>query len=532
MTGASEEARVRWKLLPPNVVLFGPPGVGKSRVGEELARRLGRGFVDTDREVSERAGKAITRIFAEDGEDTFRRLEREICEEVSARAGLVVACGGGSLLDPGLRQRMEATGSVICLRASDGELLNRLGDGKGRPLIAGGKAEDIQHLLAARRETYDAFPIQLDTTGIEIAAIAQEAAELVEKRECESRAVSQGAGYAVQSGWGVRSRLPERLADNGIQGPAAVLSDERVGKLYAQSLADQLAGPLVQVPDGERAKTLTILERVQGELVEAGLDRSGTVVAVGGGSVTDLGGLAAATFMRGIRWVAVPTTLLGMVDAAIGGKVGVDLPAGKNLVGAFHPPSLVVSDYEVLGTLPPEEWRNGMAELVKAAVIGDVELFRWLEEGAEGPTSAWIERAQAVKISVVEQDPQESGARAMLNAGHTVAHALESISEYALAHGHAVSLGLVAESGMAEAMGLAGRGWRNRLARVLERFGLPTASSGWDPGAVLRAMRVDKKARGGRPLFALPVEAGRVDYGVEVPEALILEAIDLLREER
>ncbi len=529
MASSERQPWERQKLLSPNLVLFGPPGVGKSQVSERLARRLHRPFVDTDRRVKERAGKPIERIFDDEGEDAFRRMERQVCFDLARRAGLVIACGGGALVDPSVRDALAATGTIVCLGASVEVLEARLGSGGGRPLIQDDAGRSVRQLLRARQIVYDSFSHQLDTTDLTLTEVVDRLEELVREQEAFERIVAQGHGYPVRMAWGALQQLPEWLMSAGLDGPLAIVSDDTVGPLHARGLAEQLGAPLIQVPTGEASKSLRVLERLGGDLLAAGVDRTGALIAVGGGVVTDLGGLAAATYMRGIPWVAVPTTLLGMVDAAIGGKVGVDLPAGKNLVGAFHPPMMVVADLGALETLPTAEWRNGMAELIKSAVIGDVQLFRWLEEGMEGPTSRWVARAQDVKIGLVEEDAEEQGSRAKLNAGHTVGHALEVCEDYRLAHGHAVSLGLVAESDMAERLGMAQAGWRERLAGTLGPYGLPTAGR-WDPERVVTAMGSDKKSLNGRPRFALPVEPGRVEYGVDVPRPMVRAAIQSLEE--
>ena len=241
-------------------------------------------------------------------------------------------------------------------------------------------------------------------------------------------------------------------------------------------------------------------------------------------------GFAAATFMRGVRWVNLPTTLLAMVDASIGGKVGVDLPQGKNLVGAFHPPSLVISDTDTLDTLPEKELRNGMAELFKAALIADPLLFEWLERENTRPTVRWIERALAVKIDIVNVDPFEHDVRAKLNLGHTVAHGLEAASEFGLSHGEAVAIGLVAEARMAEALGLAGAGLAARIEAVLTRLGLPTRFHKLAVPEVRAAMSSDKKKAGGRLHFVLPVDPGRAEIRQTVPENIILQTLESVKE--
>lgn len=520
------------RLLPPNVILFGPPGVGKSEVGRLLAERLDRRFVDSDELIVGQAGAPIAEIFERQGEPAFRRLERQVCLELAREAGRVVALGGGALLEAETRAVLEDTGTVYCLHADRENLVRRLDRGDGRPLLSPDGGRSLSELLDKRASAYASFPNQVETTdrtAAEVAAILQ---QQVEEAAGWRLTVDQGSGYEVHVRPNLLSTAPRMLEAAGMTGRIAIVTDEHVLPLYGQELADLLEAPLVAVEAGEGSKRMSALERVQGELLAAGLDRGSCLLALGGGVVGDLAGMAAATYMRGIPWVNLPTSLLAMVDASLGGKVGVDLAGGKNLVGAFHPPALVAADLDTLDTLPAPEWRNGMAELVKAAIIGDARMFHWLEEGYEGPTAQWIRRAQAVKIGVVERDPQERGERAKLNAGHTVAHALEVLSGYTMPHGTAVSLGLVAESELAVRLDLASEAWPQRVARVLQRFELPTEHAGLVGKSVLAAMRSDKKNQSGELHFALPLAPGRVEHGLTAPPELVLEAVRSLEERR
>jgi 3-dehydroquinate synthetase len=243
-------------------------------------------------------------------------------------------------------------------------------------------------------------------------------------------------------------------------------------------------------------------------------------------------GFVAATFMRGVRWVNLPTTVLAMADASLGGKVGVDLPEGKNLVGAFHPPALVVADFDALATLPDIETRSGFAEIIKAAVIGDPDLFSRLNAPSPvGPPPqgvGWgtIARGAAVKAGLVNADPFERGERAKLNFGHTIGHGVESASGYALRHGEAIAMGMAAETRLAERMGLAEAGLTDQVVDCARRFGLPTRCPGLSREAIRAAMGADKKKAGGKLKFALPKRIGEVGWGVEVEEKLLLDELE------
>jgi 3-dehydroquinate synthase len=280
---------------------------------------------------------------------------------------------------------------------------------------------------------------------------------------------------------------------------------------------------LVTFPPGEEHKNITTLQTLWDAFLEHRLERSGLVLALGGGVTGDMAGFAAATYMRGVRWAALPTTLLAMVDASLGGKTGVDRPQGKNLVGAFHPPALVLTDPATLKTLPQEEFRSGMAEVVKHGVISDPELFA-LCENLTGLSNLSdldeiIRRAVAVKIKIIEQDPYEESLRAALNLGHTIGHAVEAVSDYQIKHGQAVAIGMVAEAKLSEMMGLAEAGLSVQIASLLRDLGLPTQiPAHLDREAMFQAMQVDKKRSRRAVRFALPLRIGEVRVGVEIPD--------------
>jgi 3-dehydroquinate synthetase len=279
------------------------------------------------------------------------------------------------------------------------------------------------------------------------------------------------------------------------------------------------------VGGGERLKRLREVSGLYDKLVGSGADRRTCIIAIGGGTVTDAAGFAAATYMRGLAWAAVPTTILAMVDAAIGGKTGIDLPEGKNLVGAFWDPLVVAADLDSLGSLPAKQRRTGLAEIIKAAIVGDPELFETIESfSPRARPAGWHElivAAARVKIAVVAGDPRDTNQRAVLNLGHTVGHALEYASGFRLPHGEAVAVGLRAEGMLA-----IGRGWwsarlQARLLRLLRICSLPAHASGLSTEKVIEGMRRDKKRTGGIHRFALPVGLGEVKAGVEVSETEI-----------
>jgi 3-dehydroquinate synthase len=301
----------------------------------------------------------------------------------------------------------------------------------------------------------------------------------------------------------------------------ALLTDERAGPLYAARVRESLGAESVvmhQIRSGESEKTRENWIALTDAMLADGLGRDTTVIALGGGVVGDLAGFVAATFMRGVPFVQVPTTLLAMVDASVGGKTGVDTPAGKNLVGAFHQPAVVVADTDVLRTLPPPHFRSGMAEAIKHGVIASVDYFdevvtvarsmeRWV--GSALDLTPLVAGSVRIKAAVVADDEREAGRRKILNFGHTLGHAVESCSEYTLLHGQAIAIGMVLEAEIAERMSIASSGTANRIRDVLDLVGLPDRPPSWlDPDQILERTRTDKKARGGRVEYALPIRIG------------------------
>jgi 3-dehydroquinate synthase len=326
-----------------------------------------------------------------------------------------------------------------------------------------------------------------------------------------------GGSYPVLVEAGALGRLEAVVRERLGAGPVAVIADETVADLYGAGLP----WPILRFPPGEASKTREEWARLSDRLLELGLGRDGGLVALGGGVTGDLAGFVAATYLRGIPYVQAPTTLLAMIDASVGGKTGVDTCYGKNLIGAFHPPAAVVVDPRTLATLPERDFRSGLAEAVKHGLVADADYFGWLEASApailardEATLAQLIRWSVELKAAIVGADEREQGLRAVLNAGHTVAHALEHVSAYTLTHGEAVALGLVAETAMAERLGLAEAGTHARTTALLTALGLPvTLPLPLPADAILAAMTADKKNRDAVIRFALPAAIGRMDPG-------------------
>ena len=328
--------------------------------------------------------------------------------------------------------------------------------------------------------------------------------------------------YVVRIGAGLRGRVAEEIVAAAPAHRYAVVTDVNVQPLYADALLADLSEhggvSLHVIPSGEEFKTRSVWARVTDELLEAGCGRDTTVIALGGGVVGDLAGFVAATFMRGVPVVQCPTTLLAMIDASVGGKTGVDTEAGKNLVGAFHPPSAVLADVDVIATLPEDHRRAGLAEALKHGIICDAAYLASLESHAAAiisgnamATLGAVARSVQIKAEIVRDDPREKGRRKTLNFGHTIGHGVELVSGFRLLHGDCVSVGMVIEARLAEQLGVADVGTAEAIERVLLAAGLPTEIPGWiDRGAVLAATHRDKKARAGAVEYALPLRVGEM----------------------
>ncbi|MGH2538632.1 MAG: 3-dehydroquinate synthase [Candidatus Promineifilaceae bacterium] len=516
-----------------SIILTGFMGTGKTTVGRLLAAESGRAFMDSDEWIVERAGKSVADIFAQDGEAAFRAWEAQAARALGDRPGLVVATGGRLMLDPANALRLGRDALVICLTAEPATSLARLaGDARRRPLLAGADApERIGRLLAEREAAYRRYP-QVGSDGrspeqvaAEVLALVESAAAGAQIAEAHASAIHvayPGGGYAIHVGRGLLARLGA-LARSA--GQTLVVTDSNVGPLYAGSLDDLNPLAVVAMPAGEASKNLNTLRHLYAQLVAARLERRDSLVALGGGVVGDLAGFAAATYLRGIGYIPAPTSLLAMVDASLGGKVGVDLAEGKNLVGAFKQPAAVVADLDVLQTLPAAELAGGLAEVIKHGLLAAPWILDRLENG---PTvfsdpldlQLLIVEAIQVKKAYVEADPYEAGRRAGLNLGHTFAHALEAASDYRLSHGRAVALGLLAAACLSERLGLAPAGLSQRVEALLGRWSLPgRIPAGIAVEDVLAAMGRDKKRAAGRLGFVLLAGVGEPLLGVEVAPA-------------
>jgi 3-dehydroquinate synthase len=497
-----------------HIFLYGPVGAGKSTVGKILARNLNLPFVDSDQVIEASTGMSISQIIGQQGEMRARDMETAALKQIVSNNESVIALGGGALLREENRALVETNGSVIFLAGELDTLLGRLEvDSNKRPLLAGDLREKLTSLLAKRREHYDSFPLRFDANQT-----PEQLASQIQAALGRFHLSAMGEYDVIVQNGGI-DHLGELLKSRGLQNPILV-TDRNIAQFHAERVTASLKNAgfdskTITIPAGEAYKNLDTISKLWKSFLENGLDRKSTVIALGGGVIGDMAGFAASTYMRGIQWVCVPTTLLSMVDASLGGKTGFDLPEGKNLIGSFYPPKLVLADPHVLRTLPDEEFTSGLAEVVKHGVIADPELFEMCVHGLDcvkDDLEQMVKRAMAVKINIIEEDPYEKGFRAALNLGHTIGHAVELVSNFQLRHGEAVAIGMVAEAKLAERLTVASKGLSDKIADVLSVLGLPLhIPQNLPREEIIQTMRVDKKKNGKGIRFALPAEIGRVE---------------------
>jgi shikimate kinase / 3-dehydroquinate synthase len=532
-----------------SIVLVGLMGAGKTAVGRRLATALGVPFVDTDHEVEVAAGYSVSEIFQRFGEPAFRDVERRVIRRLLDGRRIVLATGGGAFMDRETRAVIRGQGLSIWIRASLALLLKRVAGRTHRPLLmSGDPAQILQGLIDLRHPIYAEADIVIDSRDEPVDSMATRLTEAVMAHEPPIRVpVDLAAGaYEVVIGGGLLGRAGGLLAHVLPQRRAIIVTDRTVAALHLDTLKSGLetAGftvGTVEVEPGEASKSVEAWSELVDHLLGRGVERRTAIVALGGGVVGDLAGFAAAATLRGLPFVQVPTTLLAQVDSSVGGKTGINTRHGKNLIGAFHQPRIVLADTDVLGTLPPRELRAGYAEIVKAGLIGDAGFFEWCESHGAGVVghdraaqAEAIRRACAFKAAVVGDDEREekpNDGRALLNLGHTFAHALEAEVGYGgeLLHGEAVAIGLGLAFSLSSRLGYCPAEDGARVRAHLEAVGLPT-----DVGTLNRVfsaerliahMRRDKKMRDGALHFVLVHGIGQAFTTRDVPPEAVLAVL-------
>jgi shikimate kinase/3-dehydroquinate synthase len=523
------------------IVLVGFMGSGKTTVGRLLAARVGLPFIDTDTEITGRTGSSIKEIFDRRGEPGFREIERDVVLDALRGDDAVVALGGGALGDPAIRDALRGS-RVFHLRVGFGEAMRRVGSDGDRPMLT---AADPHALFKDRRVGYEtSSEAGVDTDGRSPQEVASDIAARVTGHLPGGNGVRTVVvplaerSYEVYVGPGLVKRMSTLLPDLEGAEKAFVVTHESLrplGRDVVEALSSRgLSTTVLTVPEGEEAKSLEVAGVLYRQLSDAAAHRHDVLVGVGGGVITDVAGFVASTYARGMPLIHVPTTLLGQVDAAVGGKTALNLPRGKNLIGTFYQPRAVMCDVDLLATCPVEEIRSGMAEVAKYGFIADSDLLAYVESNGrrvyECDVDVLVEtvsRSVAIKASIVAADEREAGERAILNYGHTFAHAIEHAAGFGrIRHGEAVSIGMMAAAHLAHELGRITDEVVEVQRRVLSSLDLPV-SARLSMDELERGWALDKKQlRGVR--FVLLSDLGKPEAGVEAPRELIARALERL----
>jgi len=518
-----------------NLFLVGLPGAGKSTLGRQLARRLGKTFIDADAELERKLGVTIATIFEIEGEASFRRREAEVIRDLTAQHGIVLATGGGAVLNAESRAYLKQRGRVIYLRATVGSIMLRASHDKNRPLLqTADPRKKLEDLTAQREPLYrEIADMVIDTGRPNVQSMVQTildqlAVDAGRERANAKTTMNEQASISLNVELGDRSYpiaigrglLDDTALLNRYIGSAgskvAIVTNTTVAPLYL----DKIAGPLraagrevvpIILRDGEEYKNWESLNEVFDALLANKCDRKTTLVALGGGVIGDMTGFAAATYMRGVPFVQIPTTLLAQVDSSVGGKTGINHPLGKNMIGAFYQPRAVIADTATLDTLPARELSAGLAEVIKHGAILDAGFFDWIEANIEklvardhAALAHAIARSCEIKADVVARDEREGGLRAVLNFGHTFGHAIEAGMGYGVwLHGEAVGCGMVMAADLSRRLGLIDDAAVERVRNLVEAAGLPVVAPDLGVERWIELMEVDKKNEGGAIKFIL-----------------------------
>ena len=523
-----------------NVVVIGFMGSGKSTVGPLLAARLGRPFLDLDQAIAAGAGRSVQAIFDGEGEAAFRRREAGCLAEALRPDGRVVAVGGGAPLAAENWARIREGNTVVALTAEPEELVGRLRTSTDRPLLRADLPAAIATLLPRRAARYLEADLVLPTDGRSAEAVADELARRLPPDGIDRVAVNiPGARHEVTIGRRLAHLLGPALRRAGVLGTVVITTDPVLEATHVAPIMEALraAGYIAQVhrlPAGEAAKSMGTLSGLYDRLAALGVDRDGALLVLGGGTVGDLSGFAAATWLRGIRYLQVPTTLLAMVDSSIGGKTAINLDSGKNLVGALHEPVAIFCDLEYLAGLPEEEFRSGMAEVCKVAIVADPAFAQWLQASAAAlrcrqPAALReaVRRAAAIKACVVAEDPDESGRRAILNYGHTIGHGLERALGYGMMrHGEAVAWGMEVAAALSVATARCTPEVARTQTALLRAHGLLATRPMVERQELLAAIQHDKKTRQRVVRWVLLRRFGETETGCQVEPEQLAGALD------
>lgn len=547
-------------MLSKNIFLVGLMGAGKTTIGRLLAKKLNLEFLDSDQEIEARTGASIAWIFEIEGEESFRRREAEVIQELTTRQGIVLATGGGAILSKENRVCLEARGLVVYLRVGVGNILRRTAHDKNRPLLqTKNPREKLVQLLAERGPLYrESADLVVDTGEYNAQVIVSKIVnELVRMNQMDVKISQDMSSQSDKNPSEILSKLRVDLGERSypivigtnllqdakllreyiLSDRVLVVTNVIVAPLYLEEVTSNLvaAGKKVKaiiLEDGEEEKNWSNLMKIFDTLLKEKYDRKTTLLALGGGVIGDLTGFAAASYMRGIDFVGMPTTLLSQVDSSVGGKTGINHPLGKNMIGAFYQPKAVITDIMTLHTLPSRELSAGLAEIIKMAAIYDASFFVWLEENISYLIARdhsmlvhAIARSCEMKADVVRQDERESGLRAILNFGHTFGHAIESGLGYGVwLHGEAVGCGMVMAAHLSKKLGLIEQSICDRIIALVHAAGLPVHAPNLGDVRWIELMQVDKKNEGGEIKFVVLSALGKAKI-MSAPHSILLETL-------
>jgi len=547
-------------------------GSGKTTVGRALAKKLNKRFVDSDHEIEARTGVAISVIFEIEGEASFRQREADVIRDLCQQDGIVLATGGGAILNPQSRALLHTCGTVVYLKAGISSILHRTRHDKKRPLLrTADPRKKLEELEQQRDPLYrEVAHMVIETGQPQLQTLVQ---TIIEKMPAESLAsvvaddVTQQVAKQLSPTAKTKSNMefesvqahtlnvdlgerayPITIGQNLLSNPSllqerikgqrvVIVTNTVVAPLYLDALQKQLSqlGKQVEaivLPDGEEHKTWESLMLVFDALLAKKCDRKTTLLALGGGVIGDMTGFAASAYMRGIPFVQIPTTLLAQVDSSVGGKTGINHPLGKNMIGAFYQPQAVIADTSSLNTLPDRELSAGLAEVIKHGAIIDLPFFGWIETNIEklrakdpAVLAYAVLRSCEIKANVVRQDEREGGLRAILNFGHTFGHAIESGLGYGKwLHGEAVGCGMVMAADLSYRLGYIDYVSKVRISKLVEAAGLPIVAPDLGEQVWLDLMEVDKKNEGGQIKFILLKPLGQ-SIITQVPQATLLATL-------
>jgi len=512
-----------------NIILVGPMGAGKSAVGRQLANSLKRNFHDSDHEIVARTGVDINFIFEKEGEEGFRKRETDILNELCAKENIVLSTGGGSIVRETNREIINRSGIVIYLHASVGQQVLRTRKKDNRPLLHQGDPKKILEQLMQARECHyrEVADLVVDTDEQKVKSVVDHILAAIEsmseqqensqpKTLHELNVKTRSRTYPVHIGIDILNSekvIPQLEKQNLV-----IVTDENLDKLYRKQLESKFK-PLawLVIPASESSKSMQHYQWLLDELLSLGVKRDAILLGFGGGVVGDLSGFVAATFMRGMQLMHMPSSLLAMVDSSIGGKTGINVASGKNLVGSIYQPHMVLTNLNFLKTLPQREYTSGLAEVIKYALLYDEKLMTKLEQQSVeiikrdlGVMQEIVQRCIEIKAEIVAADEQDHGQRMLLNFGHTFAHAIETLQAYqGYKHGEAVAIGMCMAADLSHSMNKISAQDVQRVKNLIKSFGLPTHWSEFESGEFMQIMHGDKKNTATTQRFILLSKLGQ-----------------------